>query len=200
MSLSPRIIAVVAVSLVFAGLVALMGLGLVNKAPVTGLSGFTRIAKPAPDFTLSLFDGGDFSLSQYQGQPVVINFWASWCVPCREEAPVLERNWRAYRDDGVMFVGVDIWDPEEDALAYIQEFSLTYPHGPDENGKTTVDYGVIGLPVTFFVDKQGIIVRRWVGAISEGQVVTWLDELLAEPDSSAGLRGKGVGSSNRVGQ
>ena len=88
--------------LVIVGFLVLLAIGLANRAPATGRSGFTRINKPAPQFTLSLFDGGELDLSEYQGQPIVINFWASWCAPCRDEAPLLERLCRL--NDGEFFL------------------------------------------------------------------------------------------------
>ena len=174
-----RAVSIGTVSVAMVGFLGLMGIGLLNIAPVTGLSGFTRVQKPAPEIRLSLFEGGELVLSQYREQPTVINFWASWCPPCREEALVLERTWRAYKDNGVMFLGVDIQDTEESARAYLREYDITYPNGLDVDGKITVDYGVIGLPITFFVNTEGIVERRWVGAISDRQLVAWVDELVA---------------------
>ena len=172
-----RAIVVGVVALVIVGLVGLMAWGLSDKTPVTSLSGFTRVQQPAPDFTLPLFDGGELVLSKFTGRPIVLNFWASWCAPCREEALGLERAWRTYKDRDVMFVGVDIQDSEESAKAYLKEFGVTYPSGRDADGKITVDYGVVGIPVTFFVNREGTIERRWVGALDEGQLLTWVDEL-----------------------
>ena len=177
--LSPRAISIGVITLAIAGFVALMGFALLGKTPVTGNSGFTRVQKLAPELTLPTFDGGTFNLSQHRGQPVVINFWASWCPPCRQEALVLERTWRTYREKGVMFVGVDIQDTEKSARAFVEEFDITYPNGLDVGGKITVDYGVIGLPVTFFVSRDGVVEKRWVGAISERQLVAWVDEIVA---------------------
>ena len=179
MRVSPKVVGIVVLGLVVAAFLSLMGLGLVNKSSVTGLSGITRVQKPAPDFTLPLMDGGELVLSQHLGQPVVINFWASWCPPCRDEARPLERTWRAYKDKGVLIVGVDIQDTDAEGIAYLREFGITYPNGTDLNGEITVDYGVIGLPVTFFVNRDGVVERRWVGAIGEAQLVAWVEELAA---------------------
>ena len=166
------------VILVIAGFAALLLAGLLfNEAP-TGASGAERVSHPADDFTLPLFDGGEITLSDLRGTPVVINFWASWCPPCREEARDLERVWRHYQPQGVTFIGVDIQDKREDALAYIAEFDVTYPNGQDLDGRITIDYGVGGIPVTFFIDKEGMIDSRWVGAISESLLVARIEELL----------------------
>ncbi len=160
------------------GLVWLLGWSLVNKEPITGLSGITMVNRPAPNFTLTTFEGTKISLEGLRGKPVVINFWASWCPPCRIEAPLLERTWRAYKDRGVFFIGVDIQDREEDALAYIREFDVTYPNGPDPTGEITIDYGVSGLPVTFLVSRTGEIVRRWVGAIERSVLISSIEEIM----------------------
>ena len=178
MKISPKTIGIAALAVVVATFVGLMAIGLANKSPVTGKSGATRIDKPAADFTMPLFDGSEFALSEYSGQPFIINFWASWCFPCRQEARALERAWRTYRDRGITLIGVDLHDEETDARSYLREFDVTYPNGIDTNGTISVDYGVIGLPVTFFVNKQGIVERRWVGAIPEVQLITWVQELI----------------------
>ena len=132
---------------------------------------------PAPDFTLTTFDGQTISLSDYRGQVVVINFWASWCPPCRDEAPVLERLWRRYRDQGVMFIGVDYIDTEREARAYIAEFDITYPNGPDLGSRAANDYHIQGVPETFFVTKAGRIAHVHIGALDEGTLVSWIERL-----------------------
>ncbi len=117
-------------------------------------------------------------MEDYAGKPVVINFWASWCPPCRDESPGFERVWQKYRDAGILFVGVDIQDTEQDAAEYINEFGLTFPNGRDPEGRITVDYGVIGLPVTFFIGANGVVEGRWVGAVSEDKLENWTRALI----------------------
>jgi cytochrome c biogenesis protein CcmG, thiol:disulfide interchange protein DsbE len=173
-----RVLVLSLVVLAVVGFVVLLWGGLARKEPLTGASGIARVNRPAEDFTLPLFSGGNITLSSLRGKPVVINFWASWCPPCREEAPILEEVWRRYKDNGVTFIGVDIQDAETDALAYIKEFGITYPNGPDIGGKITIDYGVSGIPVTFFVNREGLIVSRWVGAINERILVSRIEDLL----------------------
>src|SRR5947208_1433715 len=128
--------------------------------------GFTRdaryiqsplVARQAPSFTLTLFDGKVVRLADFRGKAVLVNFWASWCVPCRAEARALESAWQKYKDRGVVFLGVNIQDKEEDARAFMKEFGITYLNGRDASGKIVVDYGVWGIPETFFVDAQGRI-------------------------------------------
>ena len=175
--LNRRTLVFALVILTVMGFVALLWIGATRKEPLTGASGVARVNRAATDFTLPLFDGGSIALSSLKGKPVVINFWASWCPPCREEAPILEAVWRRYKDKNVAFIGVDIQDKEADARAYIKEFGITYPNGPDLGGKITVDYGVSGIPVTFFVNREGRIVSRWVGAIDERLLVARIEEL-----------------------
>ena len=160
------------------GFLGLLGWGILNKEPITGLSGITMVNRPAPDFTLTTFEGAKISLADLKGKPVVLNFWASWCPPCRVEAPLLERTYRAYKGQGVAFIGVDLQDRLEDALRYIREFDITYPNGPDPTGEIAINYGVSGLPVTFFVSKKGMILRRWVGAIEKEVLISSIQEIM----------------------
>ena len=173
----PKLVFAIAV-IVSLGFLGLLGYGILNKEPITGLSGITMVNRPAPDFTLKTFEGTTISLADLRGKPVVINFWASWCPPCRVEAPLLERTWRAYKGRGVAFIGVDLQDRLEDALRYIREFDVTYPNGPDPTGEISINYGVSGLPVTFFVSKKGEILRRWVGAIEQEMLISAIREIM----------------------
>jgi cytochrome c biogenesis protein CcmG/thiol:disulfide interchange protein DsbE len=167
-------------TVVIAVFVWLMGWGILNKEGVTGNSGINRLEGLAPEFKLPLFDGSEIQLSELVGQPVVLNFWASWCPPCREEALHLERVWRQYNNEDVRIIGINIQDTSEDGMAHIREFDVTYPNGLDFDGSITVQYGVIGLPTTFFVNRRGIVDRRWVGPISEEQLKNWIDELVTD--------------------
>jgi cytochrome c biogenesis protein CcmG/thiol:disulfide interchange protein DsbE len=160
------------------GFLGLLAWGILHKEPLTGLSGVTMVNRAAPDFTLTTLEGTTISLKDFRGKPLVINFWASWCPPCRLEAPILDRTWRAFKDRGVSFIGVDLQDRKEDALNYLREFDVTYPNGPDPTGEISIDYGVSGLPVTFFVSKKGEIVRRWVGALEIPVLISSIEEIM----------------------
>jgi cytochrome c biogenesis protein CcmG, thiol:disulfide interchange protein DsbE len=121
----------------------------------------------APDFELPRLDrDGVLRLSSLRGKAVVINFWASWCEPCKEEAPVLEAAWRTYRSRGLVVVGIDAQDFERDARRFMRRYGMTYPVVHDGPGKTLGDFGLTGFPETFFVDRHGRLVgQRVAGAI-----------------------------------
>lgn len=170
--------AIIIAGLIIIAFVWLLGWSILHKEPITGLSGITMVNRPAPGFTITTFEGTKISLADFKGKPVVLNFWASWCPPCKAEAPLLEYTWRAYKDRGVVFIGVDLQDKLEDALAYIREFNITYPNGPDPTGEISINYGVSGLPVTFFISKEGEIVRRWVGALERSVIISAIEEIM----------------------
>ena len=134
------------------------------------------IGQPAPPFTVTLFDGKKLSLTDLRGKVVFLNFWASWCPPCRAEARDLEAAWKGYKDKNIVFLGIDMQDTEKDALAYIEEFQITYPNGRDASGKISIDYGVWGIPETFFIDPEGRITYKHVGGLGSPIIVSKLDE------------------------
>jgi cytochrome c biogenesis protein CcmG/thiol:disulfide interchange protein DsbE len=166
------------VTLIAIGFLGILVWGMLNRQPITGLSGVAMVDRQAPDFTLTTFEGKTISLADLRGKLIIINFWASWCPPCRIEAPLIERTWRAYKNRGPIFLGVNIQDREKDALSYIREFDITYPNGPDPTGEIAIDYGVSGLPVTFFVSRSGEVVRRWVGAIDRSALMGIIEEIM----------------------
>ena len=139
------------------------------------------LGRPATAFALTTFEGAPLALEAQRGKIVVVNFWASWCYPaCYEEAPVLERNWRAYRDRGVVVIGVNIQDKVEAAQKFIRDFNLTFPNVRDTTGKVSVEYGVYGVPETFFIDRLGRIRGKHVGAVTDAVFRTQVDRLLGE--------------------
>ncbi len=141
-----------------------------------GRAGQVRV-RQAPAFELFLFDGGTFRLADQRGRVVVVNFWASWCPPCREEARELEAAWRALRPQGTAFVGVNVWDSQEAARTFLGTYGVTYPNGPDPRGRVLLDFGVTGIPETYVVDREGRLMRRWVGPITQKELMDLLEDL-----------------------
>ncbi|MBS1249530.1 MAG: Thiol-disulfide oxidoreductase ResA [Chloroflexi bacterium] len=164
--------------LVWGGLAALLiivAIGL-NRAQ----QGQVGVGEKAPDFTLTTFDGEAYRLKDLRGQVVVINFWASWCETCKTEAADLENAWRTYQPRGdVLFLGVDYVDTEPDAKAYLAEFDITYPNGPDKRTKISQAYRIQGVPETFIIDKNGKIVHVQIGPFrSYEEIVSYIEPLL----------------------
>ena len=134
----------------------------------------------APDIEMDLINGGHLSLQALKGKVVLIDFWASWCPPCREEAPGLAQVYLEYQDKPVEFVGVDIWDDPRGAQEYLEQFQVPYPNGVDANGSIAIAYGVRGIPEKFFIRPDGAIARKFVGPINPDDLRAVLDGLLTD--------------------
>ncbi len=137
----------------------------------------------APDFTLDTLDGSKVTLSELRGKIVVINLWATWCLPCRAETPALEKSYKQYKDSGVVILGVDLTNQDSisDVESFIQEFKLTYPILLDRDGSVGYLYQIKGIPSTFFINREGIIRTVVVGGpISETFIRSKIEALLQE--------------------
>jgi cytochrome c biogenesis protein CcmG, thiol:disulfide interchange protein DsbE len=124
----------------------------------------------APEFTLDRLEGeGELALAGLRGKAVVVNFWASWCIPCKEEAPYLEEIWQAHRRRGLVVLGVDAQDFRRDARRFVERYDLTFPIVYDGPGSILSGYGVTGFPETFVLDREGGVVEAFVGAVDSDE-------------------------------
>ncbi|GAB4580246.1 MAG: hypothetical protein Fur0022_29850 [Anaerolineales bacterium] len=132
-------------------LLALVAIGLQRRQ-----EGPIIVGSVVPDFTLVTFDNQQIKLSELRGKVVVLNFWASWCKPCEQEAADLETAWRFYEPRGdVVFLGIDYVDTEPEALAYLRKFEITYPNGPDLRTSVSQLFRITGVPETYVIDQEG---------------------------------------------
>jgi cytochrome c biogenesis protein CcmG, thiol:disulfide interchange protein DsbE len=160
----------------------LLGYGITTKSDNTRIDESLARSKaiPAPNFTLDVLQRGTggspalaratadgrLNLRELRGSPVVLNFWASWCIPCRNESPNLERTWEAERAKGAVVLGLDQQDITDDARAFIRQFALTYPMVREGDDDTAHRYGNTGIPETYFISARGDVVGHVIGAVS----------------------------------
>lgn len=164
------------------------GWTLLSRLPPAVANATGQIATPregflAPDFTLDLLGGGDITLSELRGKPVMVNLWASWCPPCRAEMPAIQKVYQDYQELGLIVLGVNATnqDNEADAAAFVREYGLTFPIPLDRDGSISIRYDLRGLPTTFFIDHNGIIRSVVVGGpMSEAVIRSKVEDLLKE--------------------
>lgn len=135
----------------------------------------------ASNFSIEAFDGSTFTLADHSDKPVLLYFWASWCEPCKTEAPLIQRLWPEYQAKGYVFVGMNIWDSETDAREFAQDYGLTFPVIRDRENKVYLDYGVERLPMALFLRPGMDIDRRYLGELKESDLRSMLDRLGETP-------------------
>jgi cytochrome c biogenesis protein CcmG/thiol:disulfide interchange protein DsbE len=176
----------------------IFGFAIVVTLAVIALLGFRlmQVNAPAlatgaaPAFELKTFEGQTIRLAGLSGKPVVLNFWASWCQPCRQEAPILQAVWEQYRTQNLYVIGVDYVDTEPEAKKYMQEFKITYPNGPDVGTRVSQAYHITGVPETYFITRDGKLLSgvdadghpygNWIGPIPEASLRERVEKLLTQ--------------------
>jgi cytochrome c biogenesis protein CcmG, thiol:disulfide interchange protein DsbE len=154
--------------------IGLLGFGLLSKG-----SAKIAVGERVPDRALPVLDGsGEGEIADYRGNWVLVNLWASWCVPCREEAPVLERWWRDHRKEGVTVLGINVQDNSDDALAFLREFKTTYPQLRSVGDERSEAFGSTGVPENFLVDPKGKLALIWRGPVDKGFLEDSVDPIV----------------------
>src|SRR6266849_4920065 len=140
------------------------------------------VGQPAPAFDLELLEGGGrLTLEQLRGKIVLVNFWASWCIPCKQENPALASVWERYRTADVVLVGIVYQDSIDAAREYTTRLGNTWPSVLDDNGRTAFAFGVFGIPETFFIGRDGVIACRHIGPIDQETLIRGIDTLRTRP-------------------
>ena len=200
----PSLARPIAAGIAVLGLLLLLIFGLISKAPDTTIGDSLAEGKlpAAPGFDLEVLDegrpggglpeplaralaDGQLALRELRGVPVVLNLWASWCDPCREEADVLQRGWEAERNQGVLFLGINMQDTRSDARGFLREFEIDYPTLREGGRETAEAYGATGLPETFFLTAEGRVAGRHIGPIEDPELAEGI---------SAARRGRVLGA------
>ncbi len=133
------------------------------------------VGKLAPEFALKSFSGEEVRLSDFRGKTVLVNFWASWCHPCREEAPVLEKTYMSLSGNQVEFIGINVMDDAKNAEEYIKSFGGSFVNIYDPKNRVHLDYGVGGVPETFFINSEGIITAKHRGSLTEQMIISYIE-------------------------
>ena len=185
--MTKRNILIILIIIPIIGLVTLFGTALIKtKEPRTGLvvnSSFSESSIDqmlAPDFTVKTLDGQYVTLSELQGKVVMIDFWSSWCPPCRAEASELGTVFNSYENSDLEFIGIAIWDRKQQVEEFVRLYNVPYLNALDDDGIIEIDYGVRGIHEKYFINKSGYIVKKFIGPLDSTKLKEILDLLLLE--------------------
>ena len=190
------VLLIIPISLYLAGFLALSVWNMISAVPGPDLLGTgpapsyyttpvdTVLRGPAPSFTLLNLDGQPQALNHYSGQVVLLNFWATWCIPCQLETPLLEETAIRFRTQGVVIIGIDQAEDAATVNAYLKRFNVTFPILLDTDLLVTQDYNVVGLPTSFFIDSKGIVRVKNIGMLTRDVLQQYLSDLLPDARGS----------------
>ncbi|MFZ5826226.1 MAG: redoxin domain-containing protein [Bacillota bacterium] len=145
-----------------------------NAAAGAGIA----LGAPAPDFELKTVDGQVYKLSDLKGQAVMLNFFATWCPPCRAEMPLLEETYKEYKDQGFIILAINLDESDVAITAFQQKMGITFPIVVDKGDHVSRRYDIVPLPTTYFVDRNGIVQGKWTGEIRKTQLLDLLKKIL----------------------
>lgn len=160
-----------------AGLIGILVLALLAYGLTTTRASL-KAGSPAPEINLTAFDGSSMNLTDQRGKVVVINFFASWCAPCQQEAAGIQQVWSDYQQQGIQFYGIAYKDAASAAQTFLDQFGVTYPCAIDPGSRIARAYGITGVPETFIINQQGLLARHFPGAVSREQLSQELEKLV----------------------
>jgi len=168
-------VATVVVGVLLVGVLSLLGIGFTRDP---GQINSALVGRAAPEFRLVALDGSMVDLAGLRGRPIVLNFWASWCIPCRDEAALLHTAQLRYATQGVAFLGIIYQDASANAQSFVDRYGIAYPSLLDPDGRTALDYGVYGIPETFFIAPDGTIRDKQIGQLGTTTLERQIQEIL----------------------
>jgi cytochrome c biogenesis protein CcmG/thiol:disulfide interchange protein DsbE len=175
-----------ALPLVALPIIALLAFGLTRDAKINP---YPNIGRAAPDFALAGLHGDTLRLADLRGKVVVLNFWASWCIPCLQEHPLLVAADERWRDQGLRIVGVVYQDTPTNARDWLREQGGTWRHVLDPSSRLSIEYGLFGVPETYFIDRHGVIAYKHIGPLTGDVLSRWITRLLTDSITSAPATG-----------
>lgn len=166
--------------------IGLLTLGVILWIAISNLSEIAgnpeKIENSKLDFSVKDLSGSSVKLSSLRGKTVLVNFWATWCSPCKEEMPLLQSYYDAHKKDNFVLVGINVSDDVEDAQAFIDQYGYTFPIWSDPSGNVLIDLNMNGLPASLVVNSDGVVVKRWIGPLSQEDLDSMITPLLKGPN------------------